>query len=344
MLNEERKYMVHLPKGYEKSKSRYPVLYILDADWEELYVNSVTGAAYLNEFGQVPKLIVVGILNTVRDRDMIPVKMTERRHSGGSDKFLDFITKELKPQITNDYRTEPYTILYGGSNAGLFALYAFLEGPPGVDASIAGSPMIGHCRDYIYQRTEALFEKGGRSGGFLFLIYGEDDFPKVVDFVPDYDRFLKSNSPSFAYETRTLENEGHVPLASLSSGLRFIFRDWEFPQSQRAQATLKDLEQHYHQANKTYGFNSEIPLDLLIESGYRSIEGGNTADAIEVLEYATLAHPYSPDAFYYLATAYEKDDKLGLAMEHCKKVLEVDPDYRMAAEKIEALKKAEQRP
>jgi hypothetical protein len=289
-------------------------------------------------------LIVVGILNTVRDRDMIPVKMKDRRHSGGSDKFLDFITQELEPQITKYYRTEPYTILYGGSNAGLFALYAFLEGMPAVDASIAGSPMIGHCRDYIYQRTEALLQKGGRSGGFLYMIYGEDDYPKVVDFAPDYHRFLGTLNPSFKYEMLKLENEGHVPLSSLSSGLRFVFKEWEFPQSQRARATLKILKEHYRQASKTYGFDSEVPLDLLIESGYRSIEGGNIADAIEALEYATLAHPYSPDAFYYLGTAYEKDDKIGMAIEHYQKALEVDPAYRMATEKIEALKKTEQRP
>jgi hypothetical protein len=338
-LNEDRTILVHLPEGYSVSRSSYPVLYVLDADWEVLFAHAATTAAYLNEFGLIPKVIVVGIINTVRNRDMIPVKLADRPHSGGSDRFLGFITKELMPHVKDTYRTEPYRILYGGSNAGLFALYAFLEEPQELDASIASSPMIGHCRDEIYRRTEAMFERKGRSGGYLYMIYGEDDFPKVVDFVPDYHRFLETKDPSFSHETQILADEGHVPFTSLYSGLRFLFNDWRFPETRRDQATLEEMKNHYLKVAEKYGFNSNVPLELLIELGYRSIEQGEIAPAIEALGYATLSHPYSPDAFYYLGSAYEKDDNKPLAMENYQKALDVDPEYRMAAEKIEELKK-----
>lgn len=77
----------------------------------------------------------------------------------------------------------------------------------------------------------------------------------------------------------------------------------------------------------------------MIGLGYRSLEQGKIVTAIEALEYATKAHPYSPDAFYYLASAYEKNDSERLAMENYQKALDADPQYRMAAEKIEELKK-----
>jgi len=38
ILNEERKLIIHLPPGYEKTSQAYPVLYLLDADWDSLFL------------------------------------------------------------------------------------------------------------------------------------------------------------------------------------------------------------------------------------------------------------------------------------------------------------------
>ncbi len=173
-----------------------------------------------------------------------------------------------------------------------------------------------------------------------YMIYGEDDFQKVVDFVPDYHRLLESKDPSFSHETRVLADEGHVPFTSLYSGLRHIFGDWRFPEARREQATLGELKQHYLEVAKKYGFESNVPLDLLIELGNQSLDQGNITATIETLKYATLSHPYSPDAFFYLGSAYEKDEKKRLAIDNYEKALDVDPQYQMAAEKLEELKKS----
>ena len=77
---------------------------------------------------QVPEFITVGIYNTNRDRDMLPVEIPER-DSGGADKFLGFIEKELLPAINEEYRTTGYNLLYGASNAGIFGIYAEFSRP-----------------------------------------------------------------------------------------------------------------------------------------------------------------------------------------------------------------------
>ena len=90
ILNEERTIVVNLPRGYENGHNSYPVLYFLDADWEDLFPTVVASSGYLNEFGSIPKMIVVGICNTDRTRDMTPVKIEDEQTSGGAAFFLKF--------------------------------------------------------------------------------------------------------------------------------------------------------------------------------------------------------------------------------------------------------------
>ncbi|MNK55562.1 putative esterase [compost metagenome] len=74
MLNERRKIWVYVPNSWSPdSKQRYPVLYLLDGD---AHFYSVVGM--IQQLSQVngnticPEMIVVGIPNTDRTRDLTP--------------------------------------------------------------------------------------------------------------------------------------------------------------------------------------------------------------------------------------------------------------------------------
>jgi len=169
-------------------------------------------------------MIVVGIWNTNRDRDMIPVAVSHRPGSGGSEKFLAFIREELVPYINKAYRCENFSILYGMSNSALFAVYALLEAPDTFDAYLASSPMIGHCPDFINGKLRAFINRSAAESRILYMIYGTKDSPRVTDFVPDFQTYLKAHAPeNFRSELVILEGEGHVPASSLARGLQFMF-------------------------------------------------------------------------------------------------------------------------
>jgi hypothetical protein len=120
ILNEERTLSIALPQDYDKSQKAYPVLYILDAEARNEFTDAVSTIKDLHAEGVGPQMIIVGIWNTNRNRDMIPVSVSHRPQSGGSQKFLEFITDELKPYVKQNYRTTDFSVLYGASNAGLF--------------------------------------------------------------------------------------------------------------------------------------------------------------------------------------------------------------------------------
>jgi len=224
ILNEERTLYLSLPENYTDSPQTYPVLYVLDAEGTKTFPQCVSTVDALQEQGNVPPMLVVGILNTDRNRDMIPVAVSHRPGSGGSENFLAFIKEELVPFIQKNYRTGNYSILYGMSNSALFAVYALLESPDVFSSYIASSPMIGHCPDFIESLAEAFVLDGASSGRILYMIYGENDSPRVTDFVPKFHSSLESqSSQNFTSELVILEGEGHVPPGSLKKGLEFIY-------------------------------------------------------------------------------------------------------------------------
>ena len=57
--------------------------------------------------------------------------------SGGADKFLDFIEKEVMPLVESKYRVQPYRVFAGHSFGGLLAIHAFSTRPELFNAYIA---------------------------------------------------------------------------------------------------------------------------------------------------------------------------------------------------------------
>src|SRR5882757_4216306 len=70
VLNETRSLLIATPEGYDQEIDRYPVLYLLDGD--ENFVQTVGIVRSLAESGRIPPVLVVGVGNTERTRDLTP--------------------------------------------------------------------------------------------------------------------------------------------------------------------------------------------------------------------------------------------------------------------------------
>jgi hypothetical protein len=133
IMGEPRLLDVTLPRGYESGTARYPVLVVLDGEFEHEIAAAI--ARFYASTSQAPPMIVVGIRNTNRMRDMTPPPMPgftvppEADASGGADRFLAFLAEEVIPYVDRAYRTEPMRVLVGHSLGGLFALHALGKRP-----------------------------------------------------------------------------------------------------------------------------------------------------------------------------------------------------------------------
>jgi predicted alpha/beta superfamily hydrolase len=134
-LGEARRINVHMPPRYRASSSvRYPTLYMPDGGLDEDFPHVVHTVDSLTTLGVVRPVIIVGIPNTERRRDLTgPTRIASDSgiapHVGGSAAFRRFIREELIPEIESRYHTTPERAIVGESLAGLFVVETFLAEP-----------------------------------------------------------------------------------------------------------------------------------------------------------------------------------------------------------------------
>jgi len=219
ILGEKRPLNIVLPSGYSPS-TRYPVVYALDGDLP--YLRSL--AEHMQ--AENPGLIVVGVENVDRTRDMFPNRVPEKSNrGGGGERFLRFLTSELIPFVEKRFATSGFRVLSGQSNSGFFVLYAMIRAPDSFNAYLASSPMIGWDWDMIRDGTVALFENRDSFAKVLFMNQGESDSGRTSDFLPRYASLLSAVAPEdFRWEYEVVAGSGHVPENSHERGIDFIFQ------------------------------------------------------------------------------------------------------------------------
>ena len=166
-LNEDRQLEIFLPSGYHDTfyaSVHYPVVYVLDGEtYGQLAACLITT---MGQSGNTPEAIVVAItsgLSRMRDftptcsqRDWQGKKNDILDSSGGGDRFLAFVEKELTPYINARYRTVEHRTLVGHSLGGLIALHSFLTQPGLFQGYLAIDASLWWDNQLLASRIEAL--------------------------------------------------------------------------------------------------------------------------------------------------------------------------------------------
>jgi predicted alpha/beta superfamily hydrolase len=146
-LGEERVINVYLPPGYAESKTPLPVLYALDGGMQEDFPHVVGAIDVSIKNAVIQPLVVVGIANTERRRDLVAETTVDEEkkvapHAGGTERFRRFVRDELKPEIARRYRVSERSAVAGESFAGLFIVETLLQDPDLFDTYIAIDPSV----------------------------------------------------------------------------------------------------------------------------------------------------------------------------------------------------------
>ena len=158
-LGANRPAHIHLPRGYEFTDQRYPVMYFFDGhnlfrDRDATYGKSWGMEEFLNAW---PKdMILVGLecghegqerlseyLPYPADRDSWFSAFEPR-----GEQTMDWIVSQVKPSIDSRYRTIPFrecTGIGGSSMGGLMALYAAVRYNRWFSKAACVSSAIGMC-------------------------------------------------------------------------------------------------------------------------------------------------------------------------------------------------------
>ncbi|RTL60113.1 MAG: hypothetical protein EKK37_04530 [Sphingobacteriales bacterium] len=213
-LNRTRRIWIYLPEGYEKSKTRYPVLYLQDAQ-------NVFDAAtsFAGEWGVDETLdslirkgtracIVVGIDNGGDKRlsEYSPYDF-ELKGNGNSplsvkgegDAYVDFLANTLKPYIDKNYRTrkeKESTMIAGSSMGGLISYYAVMKYPEVFGEAGVFSPSFWVVPEFDQFVKESIKKVKAK----IFFYAGEQEGESMVSLMDSVADKLGSSTPSIIYK------------------------------------------------------------------------------------------------------------------------------------------------
>lgn len=333
LLNEDRVIWVRTPHGYESGKNPLPVLYLTDGD---AHINEIGSTIdFLVDSGRMPPLIVVGITNTDRTRDLTPTHSDDKDSdgketaptSGGGDRFFDFIQTELMPQIEKHYRTAPYKIFAGHSLGGLMAIHILTSRPQMFQAYLAVSPSLWWDKQHTLHQAQAFFAAHDELDETLFFSLGNEG-PQMRDGFEELKKSLTAKAPKdfrWASEQFSDENHGSTVLRAHYAGLRSIFSDWEMPRDETGAPVggMNGIEQHFRALSQRYGYTVPVPENVINNFGYRLLGDKKFVEAIAVFQHNVELYPGSANVYDSLADGYEGAGKLELALQNCQKAVEV---------------------
>ena len=258
VLGHEREILIHLPPGYQETKDTYPVIYVTDAEKSFLLVTSMYDIFPAG--GIFPNAIIVGIVNRgeqERYLDFAPV-IKDRPGSGRAELFIEFLNKELFPYIEQNYRTQPFRILFGHSFLGMFACHVFLTQPGLFNAYIISSPDLRWIQDSLTANNLKKLSKAT----FIHISNGSAENPSQES--KEFVNLLKSvDNLTYQYTVNQGESHQSNGVFSIINGLRFIYTDWSLPKPPK-DCTQLEIEEHYKKLSLKYGY--EIPTPLQTEN------------------------------------------------------------------------------
>jgi predicted alpha/beta superfamily hydrolase len=334
VLGEDRVILVRTPQGYETNKLAYPVLYMTDGDAHLAHTSSTI--EFLARNGRMSEMIVVGIPNTDRTRDLTPAKATGANAAqfpsgGGADNFLKFIATELIPEIEKSYRVQPYRVLAGHSLGGLFTIHTLISRPELFNAYVAVSPSLQWSDEATLKRAEEFFKTRKELHATLFTSLGDERGDIGKDFELFKALLAKSQIKGFEWEAEQMKDEDHgsVVLRSHYLGLRKVYEGWQMPRDPETGAVaggLKAADEHYKWLSQKFGYSIPTPEALVNQIGYQYL-GNNSEEAIATFKSNVERYPDSANVYDSLGEAYEKGGRIDLATPLYEKAQSLSRQY-----------------
>lgn len=212
VLGEPRVIHVSLPPGYD-GQQRFDVVYMPDGGLDEDFPHIANTLASLMARGAIAPVILVGIPNTVRRRDLTgPTTVDSDREVapvvGGSAAFRRFVRDELFPEIEARYRVTGRRSIVGESLAGWFILETFFLEPDLFHGYIAVSPSLWwNDHELVRHAKERLSTWGERQASLYLTTANETDIAIYTDALAELLRDAAPAGLSWTYDPR--KNEQH---------------------------------------------------------------------------------------------------------------------------------------
>ncbi|MEZ4386263.1 MAG: alpha/beta hydrolase-fold protein [Candidatus Krumholzibacteriia bacterium] len=227
VLGEARVINVCLPPGYD-GEAAFDVVYMPDGGVAEDFPHIANTLAALMAAGEIRPVILVGIENTVRRRDLTgPTEVATDREVapviGGSAAFRRFVADELIPTIEARYRCTADRTLVGESLAAWFIMETFFLEPDLFAGYIAISPSLWWNDHALVRQARARLATWGDRRARLYLSVGNET--DIGPYTDELAAILADQAPAgltWRYDPRKQERHSTIFRAAKAAGFRAV--------------------------------------------------------------------------------------------------------------------------
>jgi len=358
VLNEDRKLYIYVPPADSTNPGkRYPVLYLMDGESHFSMIAELCRYLSRWDVNVMPEMIVVGIPNTNRTRDLTPThsiidyygkpdtsSTSWLKPSGGNDKFLQFIGEELMPYVDLHYKTQPFKIFAGHSFGGITAIDCLLNNPDMFNAFVAVSPSFWWDREHLLKLADQKLQKGLTLNKILFYSDASEGIADKSTFHVNLLKFdsliAKKQITGLSHKYVYYPDDIHMtePVKAYYDALRFIYQDWDLPPLEPKMVSSAIIMKHYQQLSLRYGYTI-LPNEVNINDWalYLMKNDETLNNAISLFEMNALNFPSSYKAFNSLGDAYAKKGQKQKAVTCYKKAIELNPTATVIKSKLKTL-------
>ncbi len=320
VMSERRQVIVWTPPGYAIGTASFPVLYLTDA--ERQFGHTVTTVEFLSRNGRMPPMIVVGVFNTDRTRDLTPYKDKEDDvqlpTAGGADRFLRFIETELVPWVEGQYRTQRFRAFAGHSFGGLFAMHALATRPDLFNAIVAVSPSLPWRQGEAVTRIDAMLTQQRTLKASLYVTLGDEGaaMKSGLDRLRTVLEEKAGKGLRWDLVEMLDEDHGSIVLRSHYNGFEKVFDGWRLPRERNGtfKGGWKAVQAHYARLSDRLGWQVTPPEPTINGLGFAALGAREFDYALEYLQANVRNYPDSANACDSLGEALEATGRLDDAL------------------------------
>ncbi len=318
-LGESRQLKIQVPRNYDTSDKKYPVVVVFDGDYLfEIVAGNVDYAAYWED---MPEAIVVGINQyQKRDADCYYSEQNSLPIETGAA-FFEFVSMELIPFIDKNFRTENFKVAVGHGQTANFINYYLLKGVPLFQAYISLSPSLApDMKTYLTEKMPKLEQKI-----FYYLAAANNDKGNIKEETEALAKSISSvENDNLLDYSEIFPDATHysLPAQAVPKALQKIFLVFQPISLKEYKETVLNLEgnpvdylkEKYETIETLFGIKKPILIN-----DFKAIEAAiKKKEKYEYFEdLGNLARKEYPDTLlghYYLGRFYEETGKSKKAM------------------------------
>lgn len=318
-LGESRQLKIQVPRNYDTSDNKYPVVVVFDGDYLfEIVAGNVDYAAYWED---MPEAIVVGINQyQKREADCYYSEQNSLPIETGAA-FFEFVSMELIPFIDKNFRTENFKVAVGHGQTANYINYYLLKGVPLFQAYISLSPSLApDMKTYLTEKMPKLEQKI-----FYYLAAANNDKGNIKEETEALAKSISSiENDNLLYHSEIFPDATHysLPAQAIPKALQKIFLVFQPISLKEYKETVLNLEgnpvdylkEKYETIETLFGIKKPI-----LVNDFKAIEAAiKKKEKYEYFEdLGNLARKEYPDTLlghYYLGRFYEETGKSKKAM------------------------------